>query len=169
MNSWSSTNSHLSTMYIGHFFQQQAIYWLLFKLLDNTHFLLSPRWPLWRSSIVALFYSWFYDVFHYISKCVAYLVFSVNNQESWLLFPKLKYFQVIKEWFILTIFHLHMVNTVLWIWLKLLSKLQCSTCRSLQGNCTIYYSQIRSSVPIPDELKNLLMGVISFVDSIIHS
>lgn len=123
-------------MYIGHFFQQQAIYWLLFKLLDNTHFLLSPRWPAWRSSTIALFYSWFYDVFHYISKWVAYLVFSVNTQESLLLFPKLKYFQVIKERFILSYF------TCTWwtLYFKFdwnSQVFQCSTCRSLQGKYTI--------------------------------
>ena len=73
-----SSNSHLSTN--GHFFwrtvhtlareqqthfrssllrpeirllfHRQSIHWLLFKPLYNGHFLLSPRWPLWRGSTV---------------------------------------------------------------------------------------------------------------------
>ena len=109
---------------------------LNFLTTPTSHFLLSPRWPAWRSSTIALFYSWFYDVFHYISKWVAYLVFSVNTQESLLLFPKLKYFQVIKERFILSYF------TCTWwtLYFKFdwnSQVFQCSTCRSLQGKYTI--------------------------------
>ena len=38
---------HLSTI---------VIHWLLFKSLHNRHFLLSPKWPLWRASTVLAFW-----------------------------------------------------------------------------------------------------------------
>ena len=47
-------NSHLCTMattlQLPLFWR--TIHWLLFKPLYNGHFLLSPRWPLWRGSII---------------------------------------------------------------------------------------------------------------------
>ena len=39
-------NGHLSTT--ASFFGRQSIHWLLFQPLYNGHFILSPRWPLWR-------------------------------------------------------------------------------------------------------------------------
>ena len=50
------TNGHLSTK--ATFFCGHSIHWLLFKPLYNGHFILSPRWPLWRGSTVVLSTNW---------------------------------------------------------------------------------------------------------------
>ena len=58
---------HLSTI---------AIHWLLFKSLHNRHFLLSPKWPLWRASTVLafwmisyLFFCWPHCVVSHPGRC----------------------------------------------------------------------------------------------------
>ena len=38
----------------SHFFGKQSIHWLSFNPLQNGHFLLSPRRPLWRGSTVLM-------------------------------------------------------------------------------------------------------------------